>query len=77
MSENPIVYVLRAVNMSDFNESDIVIVGYSRESAAQQLGNILKDRWENHLNVDDKEFYQTLENYQEAWNEQYDWTRIV
>jgi hypothetical protein len=66
------VFVLRAVNVCDFNENDIVVVGTSREAAERQYAKVLKDRWDNHLDKDDIEFYETLEKYVDAWNEQYD-----
>lgn len=77
MTEGPLVYVLRAVNGADFNESDIVVVGFTRESAAQQLGNVLKERWENQLDKDDLEFYEVFERYLEGWNEDWTYTRVV
>ena len=66
------VYVLRAVNTADFNESDIVVVGTSREAAEKQFAKILKDRWTNRLSQDDLDFYTTFDNYKESWSDQYD-----
>jgi hypothetical protein len=63
------VYVLRAVNTADFNEHDVVVVGATREAVEKQFRKVLKDRYENHLDADDIEFYGTLEKYIDSWNE--------
>lgn len=61
------VYVIIANNSSDFNESDIVVAGTSREAAERQLATVISERWNNQLNEDDREFYENIENYADVW----------
>lgn len=66
------VFVLRAVNTADFNADDIVVVGVTREAVERQFKRVLKDRFENHLDQDDLDFYKTLDNYEDSWHESID-----
>ena len=68
----PQVYVLKATNGADFNESDIIVVGTSREAAMRQFDKIIKERWNEQLNEDDRDFYKTMENYDDSWNRSFE-----
>lgn len=65
------VFVLTGVNGADFNENDIVVVGTSREAAMKQFDKVIKERWDNILNEDDRNFYKTIENYDDSWNKSF------
>jgi hypothetical protein len=71
------VYVLRAVNTADFNEPDITVVGTSSEAAERRFKEILNNRWDKYLDEDDKDFYKTLDNYEDSWNQQIDLSELV
>lgn len=66
------VYVMVANNSSDFNETDIVVVGKTREAAERQLATVIVERWNEQLNQDDKDFYENIEKYADAWRS--NWT---
>lgn len=66
------VYVIVANNTADFSESDIVVAGTSREAAERQFNTVLKERWNEQLDQDDLDFYETFERYEDGWR--YDWT---
>jgi hypothetical protein len=61
------VFVIVAVNNADFDSRDIIVVGTSLEKAEFQLQKVLKDKWLNHLDKDDLDFYKTEENYIGSW----------
>jgi hypothetical protein len=61
------VFVIIATNTAEFNISDIIAVGTSLEKAEFQLQKVLKDKWHNHLDQDDLDFYETEEKYINSW----------
>lgn len=71
------VFVLRAVNTADFNADDVTVVGITREAAQKQFKRVLKDRFENHLDQDDLDFYKTFDNYEDSWHESIDECALV
>lgn len=67
------IYVIVANNSSDFNESDIVVAGKTREAAERQLATVIAERWKGQLSEEDREFYNnSLDDYTDAWRP--DWT---
>jgi hypothetical protein len=61
-----VVYVLVATNTADFHSDDIWLAADSEDAINDAFNATMKEYWDA-LDVDGKEFYETLDKYMEAW----------